>query len=291
LERRAETERRRKAAAETADALREAAEAEAQVPIVHSPPRSWSPADFGSTPAAREAVATTVATTVAETAAERVAVAKVAAAMEAAAAKAHVPIVHAPPRSWEPSASPERIACLREHHLLRADAVGDRHGGDKVDEAGRVAPLVGVPREKLDDFCSTPGFGSPCSSGASDGIGERGLPLEARAAAKEVVETEAAARAAAATEAAVKAAAETEAETEAAQPLARSPLPRPAADSDSDPIPNPPPRRRDEAEESDEDDFGTYSYSRGFSGQAFLHGKEEEEEEGEEAVCKVAVEA
>merc|ERR1719393_534196 len=40
---------------------------------------------------------------------------------------------------------------LRERGLLRAHAVLDRHRGDEVDEARRVAPLVVVPRDELDE--------------------------------------------------------------------------------------------------------------------------------------------
>merc|ERR1719231_851034 len=60
----------------------------------------------------------------------------------------------APPATMQPRATRRRAgkrrASLGEHGLLGADAVGDRHGGDEVDEAGGVAPLVVVPGDELD---------------------------------------------------------------------------------------------------------------------------------------------
>jgi len=44
-----------------------------------------------------------------------------------------------------------RASRLGEHGLLGEHAVDDRHVGDEVDEAGRVAPLVVVPRDELDE--------------------------------------------------------------------------------------------------------------------------------------------
>eukprot|EP00967_Tisochrysis_lutea_P062613 scaffold80440_cov33-Tisochrysis_lutea.AAC.1 len=40
---------------------------------------------------------------------------------------------------------------LSEHHLLLAHAIGDSHGGNKIHEAGGVAPLVVIPRDELDE--------------------------------------------------------------------------------------------------------------------------------------------
>ena len=43
-----------------------------------------------------------------------------------------------------------RRGCLGGHLVGREHAILDRHVGDEVDEAGRVAPLVVVPRHELD---------------------------------------------------------------------------------------------------------------------------------------------
>ena len=45
----------------------------------------------------------------------------------------------------------EEATRLGERHLLLDDAVGDGHRRDEVDKAGRVAPLVVVPGDELDE--------------------------------------------------------------------------------------------------------------------------------------------